>query len=161
MIDVEITFFNISPEIEFDNRRGHLVRYAYRPAVDDDLVGTEFCRYFNFLENVVFKLEWRRYINNNFVLLKSREQSVFPSEHFQLKVGLIRSGQCFLDQTFLTSQTGFLEAPELFCRISLTPVLAAKRRAIGYDRHGAYYKLIPEQAGSPNEFDSGMPGYQF
>jgi hypothetical protein len=161
MLNVDITYFDISPEIEFDNRRGHLVKYAYRPQVDEDFATTEISRYFNFIEQSVFRLEWRRLVGKDFTLLKSREQEVYPPEYFSVRPGLVRRGEAFLDREFLTYQPGFVEAPKLFLRVSLIPILATVRQDVGYDRHGAYYMLIPGSTGNQSEFNSGVAGYPF
>jgi len=160
MFDVNITYFEVGADIVIDRRHGHLVRLAYNLNLEADFddIGP-LVRNCDFIEQIVFRLEWKRYINGEYILLQSREQSVYPTRRFKLNKENRRAAKCFLDKDFLKIEPRFPEAAELFCRISLHPVLASTKKTLDYSSGN----LDTMKQGDSTEFDRGSSsmGYEY
>jgi hypothetical protein len=160
MFDVNITYFEVSPEIVIDSKRGYLVKLSYNLDIADELdaIGP-LARYCDFVENITFRIEWKRYIDGEYVLLKDRELPVYPIRRFRLGKENRRSAKCFLSKDFLKVEPNFIEAGELSCRISLHPILAYSRKTLDYS-HGT---LHASREGNSADFDQASTnrGYEY
>lgn len=154
MIPVEITYFEVSPQTVFEGKTGHMVKLAYKFDLDDDLLNSELVRYCDFVEDIVFKLEWKKPLSaTENILLKEKELAVYPKKRFMLTRNNHRSAYCFLSKDFLTYESSLRTLrPELFCRISLRPILTTIRQSISYDPHDPHYLLSSSTEGNPADF---------
>lgn len=149
MIPIEITYLNASAETEWNKKKGSFVDIAY----EADLTSLpEEIRRFSFLENILFRMEWKEFVDGDEWLITKHEISPFP-ERIIVANGhdkIVGKRKTFLNRkTFLDWEEDFFNLANLFVRVSLTPVLAAKRQSIDMERLTGYYRLIPKTIGSP------------
>lgn len=148
MIPVRITYLNVSAEQEWNNKKGSFVELAYHADLQNL---PEEMRVFDFLENILFRMEWKESVDGEEYLITSHELSPFP-ERVVLVTGqnqIVGRRKAFLDRKFLEWESSFFNLANLVCRVSLTPVLGATRASIRMDRQTGYYRLIAETQGNP------------
>ncbi|TBG52588.1 hypothetical protein [Rhizobium leguminosarum] len=149
MLPVQITYLNVSAEQDWNNKKGSFVELAY--LVDLQSLPDEL-RAFDYIENIVFRMEWKETVGGDEYLITSHELSPFPDKILLVdnKDKIIGRRKCFLDrEKFLQWENRFFNLANLVCRVSLTPVLASTRKSIAMDRQTGYYRLIANTEGSP------------
>lgn len=148
MLRAEITYLNVSAEQAWNDKKGHFVELAYRVDVSDL---PEDLRRFDYIENIIFRMEWQEQVDGMDWLVTEREHAPFPDR--VVLVGnaseVIGRHKTFLDRKFLTWEGKFFTRANLFCRVSLTPVLASVRVPIEMDRETGYYVLDATTKGNP------------
>ncbi|QJX09037.1 hypothetical protein [Rhizobium brockwellii] len=149
MLPVHITYFNVSAEQEWNNKKGSFVDLAYEVDIQDL---PEQLRAFDYLENILFRMEWKEFLDGDEYLITSHELSPFPEKIILIgnEDKIVGRRKCFLDrEKFLAWESKFYNLSNLLCRVSLTPVLASTRKSIAMDRQIGYYRLIATTEGSP------------
>lgn len=148
MIPTNITYLRASAETEWNNQKGSFVEIAYEADLTE--LAPEL-RQFDYLENILFRMEWKDHVDGDEWLITKHELSPFP-ERVILIGGtnkVVGRRKAFLDRrVFLDWEEGFFNLANLFVRVSLTPVLGTDKRAIGMERQTGYYRLIPTTEGN-------------